>query len=97
MKVKPIYAATLIKRARINRRLSQNDVSVEVGFSKSTQGQFISNLERGLCNIPPTKIKKLCTTLNIELNDLKLAMLRDYEIALDNEIAKHSVNSTILN
>jgi len=45
-----------LKEAREAKGLTQSDVSKALGF---TTPQFISNAERGLCQIPPKHYKKL--------------------------------------
>lgn len=45
-----------LKDARVAKGLTQADLSKALGFSTP---QFISNAERGLCQIPPRHYKKL--------------------------------------
>ena len=47
-------------------------------------GQFISNVERALCNIPLKMLTRVCDILNITSAELKDAMLADYRETLDN-------------
>jgi hypothetical protein len=42
-------------------------------------GQFVSNVERGLSSIPSTKYKILCNVLNIFPQELEKALLLDAE------------------
>ncbi len=60
---------------------SQNQLSKLLGYKN---GQFISNVERGLCGIPLKGIAKLIEVLDIQPAELKSAMQRDYEETLDN-------------
>lgn len=63
---------------------SQNQLSKLLGYKN---GQFISNVERGLCGIPLKGIAKLIKVLNIDSEELKAAMQKDYEETLDNFLA----------
>mgnify|MGYP003642788296 CR=1 FL=1 len=60
---------------------SQNQLSKLLGYKN---GQFISNVERGLCGIPLKGIAKLIEVLGLDENELKAAMQRDYEETLNN-------------
>ena len=81
--------AKLISDARneINRKklidreniLSQADVSALLGFRT---GQFISNIERGLCSIPADRILKLSQILNISIAEIVYAKTQDYKFSL---------------
>ncbi len=59
---------------------SQNQLSKLLGYKN---GQFISNVERGLCGIPLKGIKKLLEVLDLNEKDLKEAMIKDYEETID--------------
>lgn len=74
--------ASLVKRKRLahTQGLSQSDLSHILGYKN---GQFISNVERALCNIPFKMIGKLCRVLNIPSDEIKQAMLKDHEETLD--------------
>ena len=72
----------MIKRKRIAHtdNLSQSDLSSLLGYKN---GQFISNVERSLCNIPFKMIKKVCQVLDIAPEEMKTAMMKDHEDTLD--------------
>ena len=57
------------------KNYSQLELSQAIGYSN---GQFISNVERGLCSIPLNNIKRLCGVLNIPDEIIKLALINDY-------------------
>lgn len=82
MKIVPINVGHLIKQTRTVKGWSQSDVSAAIGFS-CKNGQFISNIERGLCSLPAKKIIKICDVLGMSGEDLKTAMVRDYELAVN--------------
>lgn len=75
------HVADLVRSARLNhpKRYSQNEVSTLLGYKN---GQFVSNVERGLCSVPLKKLDKLAITLNIPKDELKAAILRDFESTL---------------
>jgi hypothetical protein len=51
-------------------------------------GQFISNVERGLCNVPLKMMKKISEVLDISPEELKAAILKDHEETLTNYFNK---------
>lgn len=77
------HIAQLIRTKRINhpKNYSQSDLSVLLGYKN---GQFISNVERGLCNVPLKMMKKISDVLEIDPDDLKQAILKDHEETLTN-------------
>ncbi|PIP89573.1 MAG: hypothetical protein COW01_11390 [Bdellovibrionales bacterium CG12_big_fil_rev_8_21_14_0_65_38_15] len=76
------HIGQFVKDGRIKhpQLYSQNQLSKLLGYKN---GQFISNVERGLCGIPLKGIQKLIEVLNLDSRDLKNAMLRDYEDTID--------------
>ena len=82
--------AKLIKEKRLAhpKRYSQSDLSNLLGYKN---GQFISNVERGLCNIPYKVLPKVMSILNVSAEELKEAILRDEEVTIDRFVSeKHS-------
>ena len=75
------HIATLIKTKRIAhpKGLSQSDLSILLGYKN---GQFISNVERGLCNIPLKNMKKISEVLEINPEELKQTILKDLDDTL---------------
>ena len=97
------HIAALIKRKRLahTKNLSQSDLSNLLGYKN---GQFISNVERALCNIPFKMLPKVCDILEIPFDEIKNAMMRDHSETLDaylvGNMSKDQVtekNSDILN
>lgn len=58
--------------------LSQRALGESLGYKKQN-GQFISNIERGLCSIPAEKIEDLAQKLSISKNVIIEVMVIDYE------------------
>lgn len=87
--------AKLIRTKRINhpRGYSQSELSHLLGYKN---GQFISNVERALCNIPLKMLGKVSQVLEISPEDIKSAILKDQEETLDRYLAAEmgKVNST---
>ena len=79
--------ATLIRSKRIghSKNYSQSDLSLLLGYKN---GQFISNVERGLCNVPLKMMKKISEVLEINADELKAAILKDHEETLSNYFNK---------
>lgn len=75
--------AELIKSKRLQhpKGYSQSELSHLLGYKN---GQFISNVERALCNIPLKMLSKVSEVLEITPEDLKTAILKDHEETLDN-------------
>ena len=86
--------ATLIRTKRIEhpKGYSQSELSHLLGYKN---GQFISNVERALCNIPLKMLKKVCDVLDIHPDELKDAILKDHEETLNNYLRASSDVETI--
>ncbi len=77
------HIATLVRIKRMAHpdALSQSDLSEKLGYKN---GQFISNVERGLCNVPLKMMSRIAEILNITPEEIKKAILKDHEQTLDN-------------
>lgn len=75
--------AQLIRTKRMNhpKGYSQSELSHLLGYKN---GQFISNVERALCNIPLKMLRKVSEVLDIPAEELKGAILKDQEETLNN-------------
>ncbi|HLE12199.1 MAG: hypothetical protein A2504_13700 [Bdellovibrionales bacterium RIFOXYD12_FULL_39_22] len=80
------HIAKLIREKRVGhpKSYSQAELSEILGYKN---GQFISNVERGLCNIPLKMLRKVSEVLDINPEGLKQAMLRDHDATLDSYLA----------
>lgn len=74
--------AKLVRIRRMNhvKKYSQADLSKMLGYKN---GQFISNVERGLCNVPIKMLFKISDILEIPYDELKSTILKDYSETLD--------------
>jgi transcriptional regulator with XRE-family HTH domain len=86
--------ATLVRSKRIGhpKNYSQSDLSLLLGYKN---GQFISNVERGLCNVPLKMMKKISEVLDINPDELKAAILRDHEETLTNYFNKATTTKKV--
>ncbi len=77
------HIAKLIRTKRLEhpRAYSQSELSHMLGYKN---GQFISNVERSLCNIPLKMLVKVSDVLDINPEELKAAILADHEETLNN-------------
>ena len=75
--------AQLIRTKRMNhtKGYSQSELSHLLGYKN---GQFISNVERALCNIPLKMLRKVSEVLDIPSEELKASILKDQEETLNN-------------
>lgn len=80
----------LVKVARDKQGISQTQLSKELGYKN---GQFVSNIERGICSIPFDKIPTLASLLSVEPVVVKEAILKDYSTTIDSYIANPTVDS----
>lgn len=81
--------AKLIRTKRVShpKGYSQSDLSHLLGYKN---GQFISNVERALCNIPLKMLGRVSEVLDIDPEDLKTAILKDHEVTLNNYLERAS-------
>ena len=86
--------AKLIKDKRLShpRRYSQSELSHLLGYKN---GQFISNVERGLCSIPLKMLSRVSEVLNIQPSEIRSTMLRDHEATLNNHLNINGQNSVV--
>lgn len=77
------HIADLVRTKRINhpKNYSQSELSAQLGYKN---GQFISNVERGLCSVPLKMMKKIAEVLEISPDEIKTAILKDQEETLTN-------------
>lgn len=73
----------LVREARQKTKWSQTDVSGMLGWKN---GQFMSNIERGLCSVPSKYIPAMCELLKLSTNDVIEAMIDDYREQLQNDV-----------
>lgn len=77
--------AKVIRQAREVAGISQVELSKQIGYEN---GQFISNVERGLCSVPAAKVVKLTEILNISSKSITDAMTEDFQANL-HQVVNH--------
>ena len=79
--------ATLIRTKRMNhpKGYSQSELSHILGYKN---GQFISNVERALCNIPLKMLKRVTEVLDITKEELVQAIIEDQKHTLESYLAQ---------
>jgi transcriptional regulator with XRE-family HTH domain len=80
--------AKLCREARAKTPWSQTDVSMKMGWKN---GQFMSNIERGLCSLPSKYLMKFCDVLKIPVENVIDAMVEDYKAALWKDASDQAV------
>lgn len=88
MKGKFIHISRVVRESRYKTPYSQQDLSSKLGYRSLSGGQFISNVERGLCGLPPKKMVETAQILNVDIQVLKEASIRDYQESLELELQK---------
>jgi len=78
--------AKFIKKKRIALKLSQKELATMLGFKTA---QFISNIERGVSNIPINKISDFSKALAIDEQDLSQVLSSTYRNKI---LYKNSIN-----
>lgn len=74
------------KRLQHPKGFSQSELSHLLGYKN---GQFISNVERALCNVPLKMLVRISDVLDIAPQELKTAILKDQEETLNNYLNLH--------
>lgn len=88
--------ADIVKKYRLlhPQKLSQVELSNLLGYKN---GQFISNVERGICAIPLKALGDLKKILNIPQDELVKAMVKDYEETILNHLESADSKSIQVN
>lgn len=79
--------AKIVKINRVKKEMSQKNLAQAVGFRN---GQFVSNIERGLCAVPLKKIVAMSKLLDIHPVDLGNAIVTDFSNKVAANIQKRS-------
>lgn len=81
--------ARLVKIYRLEENLSQPELSEKLGYRN---GQFVSNVERGLCSIPAHKVNLLSNAIKVPRERIVDAMVEDYKTTTLNIMNNYSQN-----
>ena len=77
--------AEIVREGRLRAELSQGDLAKIMNFKN---GQFISNIERGLCSLPAKNIAKLCKVLSLDFGHVIEGMTADYKFRITQKVLK---------
>jgi transcriptional regulator with XRE-family HTH domain len=77
--------AKLMRLRRIELGLSQSQTAKLIGF---VRGQFVSNVERALCSVPPKKIESTAKVLQVDPSEIINAILEDERIFMHQILSK---------
>lgn len=77
--------SALLKGAREQSGLTQGEIARAVGWSSP---QFWSNIERGMCGLPPDYWEPISRLLNVDIRQIEQADLLDYFSKRDAKKAK---------
>lgn len=77
--------AKLMRLRRIELGLSQSQAAKLIGF---VRGQFVSNVERALCSVPPRKIESTARVLQVDPSEIINAILEDERIFMHQILSK---------
>ncbi len=77
--------AAIVRKYRKSQseKLGQEELSKLLGYKN---GQFISNVERGKCSVPLKSLSKLSNVLNIPVEELIEAVVKDYRETVYNHM-----------
>lgn len=70
----------LIKNYRKKSSMSQGFLAKKLGYSN---GQFISNWERGVAPIPVHKVREICKLLDIDVDKFKKTMIDEFKAKME--------------
>lgn len=87
MNIRSRHLATLIRKRRIELDLSQGELNKLLGWY-SKNGQVVSNIERGVQQMPAKTINKLANAIMVSREEIMDLMVKDYQEALKNEVLK---------
>lgn len=84
--------ARFLRVKRQELKLSQVGLASNLGWD-TKQAQFLSNIERGICQFPVRYIKKLSETLQVNEETIIDLMAQDYKSNLSKQLEKISINN----
>ena len=85
--------ARFLRVKRQELKLSQVKLASTLGWD-SKQAQFLSNIERGICQFPVRYIKKLSETLQVSEETIIDLMAQDYKLGLIEVLNERNTSDT---
>ena len=80
-----------LKTARKAAKVTQTQIAEHLGLKNS---QFISLMENGHSRLPSKLINKYCEVLNVDVNNLIIVLMSDYERRLNASIRSKNIKPT---
>lgn len=74
-----------LKQYRENKKLSQIYVAKSLGYDS---GQFISNIERGMCRMPLDKCKKYLSLIDYPYDRYKMLLMDEFDRKLNKYLGR---------
>lgn len=81
MQIKSNHVAKFILERRKEKSIGQQKLQ-ELIFEGKRSGQFISNIERGKCQLPSKHIRKIAEILEVEADQIVDLLVADYKEAV---------------
>lgn len=85
--------ARFLRVKRQELKLSQVGLASNLGWD-TKQAQFLSNIERGICQFPVRYIKKLSETLQVSEETIIDLMAQDYKLGLIEVLNERNTSDT---
>jgi transcriptional regulator with XRE-family HTH domain len=85
MILKSHSVSDIIFKKRTELKMSQYDVGSKLGWNNKN-AQYISNIEKGKCQLPSKSVKSLSLALGVPVEEIIIAMCEDYKRALYLEV-----------
>jgi transcriptional regulator with XRE-family HTH domain len=79
------FVSTLVIQKRKKLQMSQTALSARLGWSNKN-AQYVSNVERGLCQFPTKSIKMLSIALQTPVEEIINAFVEDYKLGVRKEV-----------
>jgi transcriptional regulator with XRE-family HTH domain len=79
------FVSTLVIQKRKKLKMGQTVLSSRLGWSNKN-AQYVSNVERGLCQFPTKSIKMLSIALQTPVEEIITAFVEDYKRGIHQEV-----------
>ncbi len=73
-----------IRQEREKRNFTQTEVAKKVGIT----GQFLSNMERDVCGVPPKVLAKMIAVLKIDRQEIVDLMVEKFRFSIEEQLLK---------
>jgi transcriptional regulator with XRE-family HTH domain len=94
LKASASAVSELIRTVRKEKKLSQSKLS-QIVFPNHKSFQFLSNIERGVCQIPARSVNNLSIALGVDKDVIIALMAEDYKNSVIREVLNESSNVSV--